>query len=54
MRLLVIAVGFWIGLLGTLAIAGWLVRRWRRRPNLDDGPVSRRWLDNHVRSGEDR
>jgi hypothetical protein len=50
MRLVVLAVVVWGGILGSLGISGWLVRRWFRRPTVDQAPVSDRWLADHGRN----
>jgi LPXTG-motif cell wall-anchored protein len=49
MRLLVTAVGVWLGFMAI--IGGWcwvFSRRRRRRSNVSDSPVSPRWLNENV------
>lgn len=49
MRLLLLAVGVWVVVIGILVPAGlFAVLRWRRRSTLRESPVSDRWLADHV------
>lgn len=54
MRLLVTAVGVWLGFMAIIGGWCWVFSR-RRRPNVHDSPVSPRWLNENVykRSGDE-
>lgn len=46
MRLLLTAVGVWLGVMAILGGGCWVFSRRRRRPNVQD--VSPRWLNEHA------